>query len=174
VDAEGPLARLKNLLFNKETLLTVAQWITVSCVSLAFTLFSCFSVFVNILVWNTVKVLRCGAGERWRRSVHPIMWQVKKYYTRVKEERSILHTIKWREAKCAKCVGNILHRNCPLKQVIEGTIEGMGRWGKRQKQLLDDRMEKRRYWNLKEEAVDHTLWWACFGRAYGPVARQAT
>ncbi|XP_069703411.1 disintegrin and metalloproteinase domain-containing protein 10 isoform X1 [Periplaneta americana] len=28
VDAEGPLARLKNLLFNKETLLTVAQWIT--------------------------------------------------------------------------------------------------------------------------------------------------
>ncbi|XP_055372053.1 disintegrin and metalloproteinase domain-containing protein 10 [Condylostylus longicornis] len=28
VDAEGPLVRLKNLLFNKETLLTVAQWIT--------------------------------------------------------------------------------------------------------------------------------------------------
>lgn len=30
VDAEGPLARLKNLLFNKETLSTVAQWVTVS------------------------------------------------------------------------------------------------------------------------------------------------
>ncbi|OXA56052.1 Disintegrin and metalloproteinase domain-containing protein 10 [Folsomia candida] len=28
VDAEGPLARLKNLLFNKETLLNVAQWVT--------------------------------------------------------------------------------------------------------------------------------------------------
>ncbi|XP_068082723.1 disintegrin and metalloproteinase domain-containing protein 10 isoform X2 [Anabrus simplex] len=28
VDAEGPLARLKNLLFNKQTLLTVAQWVT--------------------------------------------------------------------------------------------------------------------------------------------------
>nr|CAG4651655.1 EOG090X02I4 [Triops cancriformis] len=28
VDAEGPLARLKNLLFNRETLLTIAQWIT--------------------------------------------------------------------------------------------------------------------------------------------------
>ncbi|XP_012251802.2 disintegrin and metalloproteinase domain-containing protein 10 isoform X2 [Athalia rosae] len=28
VDAEGPLARLKNLLFNKETLRTVAQWVT--------------------------------------------------------------------------------------------------------------------------------------------------
>lgn len=30
VDTEGPLARLKNLLFNKETLSTVAQWVTVS------------------------------------------------------------------------------------------------------------------------------------------------
>jgi len=29
VDAEGPLARLKNLLFNKETLLNIAQWVTV-------------------------------------------------------------------------------------------------------------------------------------------------
>ncbi|KAI4478259.1 hypothetical protein M0802_014560, partial [Mischocyttarus mexicanus] len=28
VDAEGPLARLKNLLFNKETLSTMAQWVT--------------------------------------------------------------------------------------------------------------------------------------------------
>ncbi|XP_075149957.1 zinc-dependent metalloprotease kuz isoform X2 [Haematobia irritans] len=28
VDADGPLVRLKNLLLNKETLLTVAQWIT--------------------------------------------------------------------------------------------------------------------------------------------------
>ncbi|XP_046420360.1 disintegrin and metalloproteinase domain-containing protein 10 isoform X1 [Neodiprion fabricii] len=28
VDAEGPLARLKNLLFNKETLLTLSQWVT--------------------------------------------------------------------------------------------------------------------------------------------------
>jgi disintegrin and metalloproteinase domain-containing protein 10 len=30
VDAEGPLARLKNLLFNKQTLLNIAQWVTVS------------------------------------------------------------------------------------------------------------------------------------------------
>lgn len=28
VDAEGPLVRLKNLLFNKQTLQTVAQWVT--------------------------------------------------------------------------------------------------------------------------------------------------
>ena len=30
VDAEGPLARLKNLLFNKETLLTLQQWMVVN------------------------------------------------------------------------------------------------------------------------------------------------
>ena len=31
VDAEGPLVRLKNLLLNQKTLLTIAQWVTVSC-----------------------------------------------------------------------------------------------------------------------------------------------
>ena len=30
VDAEGPLARLKNLLFNEDTLNSLAEWITVS------------------------------------------------------------------------------------------------------------------------------------------------
>lgn len=30
VDAEGPLARLKNLLFNKKTLISIKQWVTVS------------------------------------------------------------------------------------------------------------------------------------------------
>ena len=29
MDAEGPLVRLKNLLFNQRTLLTIAQWVTV-------------------------------------------------------------------------------------------------------------------------------------------------
>ena len=30
VDAEGPLVKLKNLLFNQENLLSIAQWVTVS------------------------------------------------------------------------------------------------------------------------------------------------
>lgn len=30
VDAEGPLARLKNLLFNEKTLMSIKQWVTVS------------------------------------------------------------------------------------------------------------------------------------------------
>ena len=45
----------------------------------------------------------------------------------------------------------------------------MRRRGRRRRQLLDDLKETRRYWKLKEEALDHTLW---SGREYGPVVRQ--
>jgi hypothetical protein len=37
---------------------------------------------------------------------------------------------------------------------------------------LDDLKETRRYWKLKEEAQDRTLWRTQFGRSYGPVAKQ--
>jgi hypothetical protein len=93
----------------------------------------------------------------------------------VKEERNILHTIKRRKANW---IGHILRRNCLLKHVIEGTLEGRiemtGRRGRRCKQLLDDLKEKRRYCKLKEEALDHTQWRTRFGRGYGPVVRQTT
>jgi hypothetical protein len=36
------------------------------------------------------------------------------------------------------------------------------------------RQEKKRYYKLKEEALDHTLWRTHFGRGYGPVVRQTT
>jgi hypothetical protein len=49
-----------------------------------------------------------------------------------------------------------------------------GRRGRRRKQLLDDLKEKRRYWKLKEEALDRTQWRTRFGRGYGPVVRQTT
>jgi hypothetical protein len=39
---------------------------------------------------------------------------------------------------------------------LEGRIEMTGRQGRRRKQLLDDLKEKRRYWKLKEEALDCT------------------
>jgi hypothetical protein len=93
---------------------------------------------------------------------------------RVQEERNILHTIKGRKANW---IGHILRRNCLLKHVIEGKLEGRiemtGGQG-RHKQLLDDIKEKRRYWKLKEEALDRTLWRTCFGRGYRPVVRQTT
>jgi hypothetical protein len=67
-------------------------------------------------------------------------------------------------------------RNCLLKHAIEGKLEGrieMTRIrGRRHKQLLDDLKEMRRYWKLKEEALDRTLWRTRFGRGYGPVVRQ--
>jgi hypothetical protein len=49
-----------------------------------------------------------------------------------------------------------------------------GRLGRRRKQLLNDLKEKRRYWKLKEEALDRTLWRTRFGRGCGPVVRQTT
>jgi hypothetical protein len=93
---------------------------------------------------------------------------------RVKEERNIVHTIKRRQANW---IGHILRRNCLLKHVIEGKLEGRiemtGRRGRRRKRLLDDLKEKRRYWKLKEEALDRTLWRTRFGRGYRPVVRQS-
>jgi hypothetical protein len=47
---------------------------------------------------------------------------------------------------------------------LEGRIEMTGRRGRRRKQILYDLKEKRRYWKLKEEAVDRTLWRTLFGR----------
>jgi hypothetical protein len=47
----------------------------------------------------------------------------------------------------------------------------MERRGRRRKQLVDDLKEKRRYWKLKEEALDRTLWRTRFVRGYGPVVR---
>jgi hypothetical protein len=34
--------------------------------------------------------------------------------------------------------------------------------------------KKRKYWQLKEEALDRTLWRTRFGRGYGPVVIQTT
>ena len=87
-------------------------------------------------------------------------------FLRIKEEKNILHTIKWRKANWN---GHILHRNCILKHVIQGKIEEQGRWGGRCKQLLDDLTEMRRYWTLKEEACDSSLWRTRFEGRYGPL-----
>jgi hypothetical protein len=94
---------------------------------------------------------------------------------RVKEERNIIHTIKRRKANW---IGHILRRNCLLKHITEGKIEGRvevtGRLGRRRKQLLDDLKKKRGYWKLKEEALDRTPWRTHFGKGYGPTTRQTT
>jgi hypothetical protein len=91
---------------------------------------------------------------------------------RVKQGMNILPTIKLRKTNW---IGYILHRNCLLTHVIEGKIEGRiqvtGKRGRRHKQLLDKREEKRGYWKLKEEALDLILWGTGFGRSCGPVVK---
>jgi hypothetical protein len=86
----------------------------------------------------------------------------------------ILFTIKrWKPI----WIGHILCRNCLLKHNIKETIEGRiqvtGRQGRRRTQLLDDFTGKKRYWKLKEEALDRTMLRTCFGGGYGPVVRWA-
>jgi hypothetical protein len=59
----------------------------------------------------------------------------------------------FRVVRKANWIGHILRRNCLLKRVIEGKLEGRiemrGRRGRRRKHILDDLKEKRRYWKLK-------------------------
>ena len=81
-------------------------------------------------------------------------------------------TIKTRKANW---IVHTSRRNCLLKHVIEGNIEGRlevtGNRGRRLKQLLDKFREKRRYWKLRAEAFDCTLglWkgvWTCLKTDY--------
>jgi len=55
---------------------------------------------------------------------------------------------------------------------MDTRIEVTGRQGRRHRKLLDDLKERRGYSHLKEEALDHTMRSARFGRGFGPVVRQ--
>jgi hypothetical protein len=61
---------------------------------------------------------------------------------------AILHEIRKRKANC---IGHIICRNCLLKQVIEGKMNGQievtRRRGRRRKKLLDDLGDRRGYSN---------------------------
>ena len=89
---------------------------------------------------------------------------------RVNEQRNILHEIRKRKAKW---VGHILRRNCLLQKVIEGKIKGQievtRRRGRRSKKLLHELKDRRGYCQLKDEALDHTMWRNRFGKVFGPV-----
>ena len=141
---------------------------------------------IRCCIWS---IALNGAGNRTLRKViqkyldSPEMWcwrrkekisltdrlRNEKVLHRVKEERSILRTIKRR---MANEIGHILRRNCLLKEgKIEGVIQEMDRRGIRCKQLLDDLKETERYWKLKEKTLDRTLWRTRFEWGYGPVLK---
>jgi hypothetical protein len=84
----------------------------------------------------------------------------------VEEERNIIHTVRRRKDNWIR---HILRRNCLLKHVTEGMVEVTGRRERRRKQLLDDLKETKRYRELKEEALDRTVWTTCFVRGCGSV-----
>ena len=98
-----------------------------------------------------------------------------KVLLRVKEQRNILHEI---SKRMGNRIGHSLCRNCLLQRVIEkkikGGIELAGRRGRRRRKLLDECKERRGCSHLKEEALDRTMWRACFGRGFGPVIKQTT
>jgi len=50
-----------------------------------------------------------------------------------------------------------------------GQIEVTRRQGRRRKNLLDDLRDRRGYCELKEEALDRTMWRNRFARGFGPV-----
>ena len=89
---------------------------------------------------------------------------------RINEQRIILHEIRKRKANW---IGQFLRRKCILQHVIEGKIKGQievtRRQGRRRKKLPDDLKDRRSYCQMKEEALDRTVWRKCFGRGLGPV-----
>jgi hypothetical protein len=118
------------------------------------------SNYIKISI-RTVHRMRC-----WRRL--EISWtdRVKneEVLHRVKEERNIRHTIERRERTGLVTSGvETAFWNTLLK------IEGTSKRGRIRKQLLDNIVEKKVYWKLKEEALDRTLWRTRFGKGYGPV-----
>jgi hypothetical protein len=87
----------------------------------------------------------------------------------VKEQRNILHEISKRKANW---IGNILCRNCLLRQVIKGKIKGgrevAGRRGRRHRKLLDVLKKARILTSEGGSSTSHyvesSLWmrlWAC-------------
>jgi hypothetical protein len=87
------------------------------------------------------------------------------------------NSLKKKKKRKACWISHNIPRKCLQKQVIEGKIEEKREvTGKRRRrrhmQLLDEIKETRAFWNLKEEALDRTLWRSRFGRGYGPVTRQ--
>ena len=60
--------------------------------------------------------------------------------------------------KKANWISHILGSNCLLDDAIEGQMTEVKRVGRSRTQLLEDLRNRRRYWELKEEAEDRNRW----------------
>ena len=80
------------------------------------------------------------------------MWEMKKYYLRVKEQRwqkYILHEIRKRKANW---IGHILRRNCLLQRVIEERLKGGKKWQE------DEEVDVGSYWMTLKKEEDTHIW----------------
>ena len=127
-----------------------------------------FFCFIYIFLERFIAEKVCTARSSTSYRIVPLT-SVNKYLYNVNEQRNILHEIRKRKANW---IGHILRRNC-LLQVIEGKIKGQievtRRRGRRCNKLLDDLKDRRGYCQLKEEALDRSMWRNRFGRGFGPV-----
>jgi len=82
---------------------------------------------------------------------------------KVNNDRNILRIIEGRKDNWN---GNIMHRNGLSKTRYWRKARREGRRGRRREQISDDLKERRRYWELKGEALDCTVCRTCFGSRY--------
>ena len=61
-------------------------------------------------------------------------------------------------SKKSNCIAYSLRENCLLHDAIEGQMTEVKGVGRRRIQLLDDLRNRRKYWELKEEAEDKKRW----------------
>ena len=74
---------------------------------------------------------------------------------RLREDRELLNNILHRKVYW---ISHILRRNCLLHDAVGGHMMEVKGIGRRRTQPLDDFKNRRRYWELKEEAEDWNTW----------------
>jgi hypothetical protein len=84
---------------------------------------------------------------------------MKRYY---KESRRII--ISAYNNRMSNWIGHILCRNCLLKHLTEGAIEGMGRQGRCKH--LNMAFKTGRCWKLEKGTLHCSLWVSGFGRGW--------
>jgi hypothetical protein len=127
-------------------------------------------MFLSTLVWNPC-IMSISLFLVQPQSIYHV--RNEEVLHRDSKESKILHTV---TRRMANWFGHILRRTWHTIHVLEGKIEGRiwgtGRLWRRRKQLPDDPNERRKYWELKQEALDRDLWGTSSRRGCGPVVRQ--